>query len=702
MIESNGETESRYMRKLIKSVVVWLFALLAAATIVVVVVSVASLRLTFYQMYDAKTKDTLPDYKAGEKLPFGWKYTGRELSRDHVWKYGFAAADGAEMEVFFQPAAPSIPCFARTQLSNVLYKSPRRLTTAEESGLLRIVEAVKQNERTLKYGPLKTLTLVLRSLPDMMIAVIIYLLLVLLIYDVSNFFNAAGEGVSTGCKTAGQPPGRGRWLYAALGCAFATILLIGAFKNSYWAYFTCDEYFFLPRSAARGMYMAYVTGDPGMPAIPYRAVLPLLISTGNLLVLRGFPVVFLVVAMWAVYCISIWSVRPQIAWLVPVAMLCCGSFTFAIADVRGYSVFICFGVLSLLMYGLSVGKPQRTTLFLWTVVSALAVMSNPVIVALIAAMLFHYFFFLRKQLNPQDRRIFDTHSFFIILIVLFFSTVILHATMWHSAERRETVAPFFSGLTPVMLLCAVPLTAGAFYFRKDFRGAVALSAFAGIAAAAALLAFNVLDRLDRYYLFVLPFVFIYVGYLAEEALLKIERRGGFKLGRVAAVASVVIISALLIVRGDFKRLYGDSANDRMKKGIYAVAKILDENNKNNLPVVVYPLDHFFFFIEQKYALNPLGGESGRDNFDTRRNRMFQKNNNVLFQYNNYFAISKLKDAGVESGPVYVVLPAEDSGRRYVIDEARSWYRASAGRCSKLTSSEVPAVYYCKSVDKSSF
>ncbi len=643
-------------------------------------------------------------------IPAGWRLEGARKNEDGSVAYGFVSPAGKKIELFLMPADPRRPCYERTKFHNIAFRSSGGLSAAEEAFIRDRVDAVKDSEK--ENGFFDNMSLYFSSnfrLANLLLSATFKLFLLIMfsvfIYDVaeasrrrlSSAFNMAGREkaeAGTGASSAEK------YLPPLLFAAFTAVLLIGKLHAVNRRYFSFDDFFFsLPLISGQRGYLTWIVAETGFPSIPYRAVYPLLFQAGSMDLLRGFAAVFTLLSVWSVYRLSIRHIRPAIAWIVPVAMFASGIYERSLGDLRGYSLFIFFGIYSVLLFDELFESRSPLKLFLWLFSSVAAVASNPLAIAVVSPQPLFYFFVIRKKICTVERRGFSFHVFFFILYMVFFAMMAYRTVAHHAAAIvvARTAEPLLSGYTPVFVVCAALFAAAAFAFRKDRRGAVMLSAMLGITAVCAVFALDILPKRDYYYLFVLPVAAVCLGMLAEAALKKLEGVSGksFSLSIVFA-ATGGFFFVFFVWRGDFAELRSPSSESHLRKSMIEVQLLLDKENGEDAPVLVYPQDRFSAFLIEKYDVSFFESDRKRNRFFDLETIELTSGERVLKSGGYYSSGVPIKEPSAFGRPVFIVvfdLPPEVEKKHFT--DVYPWYRRCNGGGCRVISRKGNAlvVYY---------
>ncbi len=662
-------------------------------------IRVAGINLSGSEAYDPVGKSLLPIFETGETLSCDWRFQNRELLKERTgssWKYSFMSSDGTIVEIHFKPADRPGPCYKKTKYTSVLYKAQHPLNICEENNISDFIADIREREKHHEPGKPGFTAMLTNRYSDFIIFMGALPLIALLIFnslflfmDRSRLINAPNDS-----RPLSSPFNPVNTRYTLMMVLFVVLTILFKFRSTFVSYFSSDSLEFLQRIQFHGAYLHYVMNDKGVSAIPYRAILPLLMKHGGIYALRGIPLILLLGTAWFVYRMTLRQVRPRIAWFVPVMMLYLKVFDYPVSDLRGYSIFIFLTVLSLHLYMESTEKPRVATLFGWVVTSAIAVLSNPITAIYSAAAIFNYMFFVRKGLRRDERYLFDVHCLILSLTAIAFLPAVFHAFSWHGSAVRDSATPFLSGMTPCLLALLFPLCAFFVRYRKSGIGALMLSAIIGISAVAFLFSQNYLFKSDRYYLVVLPLVFASLGFMLEDSVRVMEAKFNCYPKR-AFILAVILLTITTLYRADARRLIFESEDARLRGEIHSAINIIGKNNSDNLPVLIYPYEHFFYFVEQFHGADPLNGTSVHDNFYS---FIKQKNTGgkTIHVYGNFITSEHTDFAPwrLIGSPLYIVVFDIDPGKNgKAFEKQYTWYRgAGSDRLRLLSRGSSPAVF----------
>ncbi|MFA6449416.1 MAG: hypothetical protein WCX65_08115 [bacterium] len=438
---------------------------------------------------------------------------------------------------------------------------------------------------------------------------IVFVMFSVLVYDVASYKKRAGRDEKARGAVdllAGTPAMRSA--FDLIFAAFVILILISKLKDSPWEMSDPAGYQFYP-GAIKGVfgYFSYVMGDIGLPALPYRALLPLLAIPKSMALARCFAFAMALGTLGATYILARRHIRPQLAWIAPVLLFGYRIFNYGLEDLRGYMLFTFCVVLSVCAFESAIRQPRPGVLFLWTAAHFIAFMSNPLTVSIAAGPAFYYLFAARKTLATEDRRIVDFHFAAIAAgAVCFFPFI--YRTVGFSVHLVQypripyIVFRFLSYFNAFWLVCAVIFLAAAAHFRKDFRGALFMSASAGTAATLLMFALEILGPYERYFLFVMPLNFVCIGILAETCLRGLETRGSRAAGVAATVVAVIFIAAAGL-RWTEKAFLETGNHAKLIRAITLIDKRVSAKKEPGEPVYIFPYDFFYFYFMDANKLN---------------------------------------------------------------------------------------------------
>ncbi len=645
------------------------------------------------------------------EMPEGWEFKDARKNEDGAAVFRFVSPAGTDIELFLMPADPRKPCYERTGFYNIAYRARGRLSSPEEAFIRSRVDAVKKHENNNNIlDDIVSFFSANVGLVNLFLSVIFKFLLsvlfAVLIFDLAiAALRRRSRDKETGCakadlkKTAGLSAA-GKYLPPVLSAILVAVLMIGKLHAVNRHYFSFDDFFFsFPLISGQRGYLTYVVAETGFPSIPYRAVYPLLFKAGSMELLRGFAAVFTLLSVWAVYRLSARHMRPALAWVVPVVMFASGIFERPLGDLRGYSLFIFFGIYSILLFDGLFERICPIRLFLWLFSSVAAMASNPLAVAVVAPQPLYYFFVIRKRMEPGERRMFSSHVLLLATYMIFFAALSLRTVSHHAAAigAARPTEPFLSGLTPLFGACAVLFAIGAIVFRKDGRGSVMTSALLGISAVVVIFALNILPRRDHYYLLVLPVVAVSLGIFAEAVVKKLESVAGKQIAwsKVFAGTAVFII-ILFIRRGYFADLSARPYESYLRENIIEVQRLLSEKNREGAPVLVYPQDRFSAFLIEKYKFGFFEGDPKRNRFFDLETITLETGERLLKLDDYYSSGMSVRDPAVFGRPVFIVIfdLSPDIGGKY-FSAYYPWYaRCMKGGCRVVSrQGKTLVVYY---------
>lgn len=557
--------------------------------------------------------ESVPEFKAGERLSCGWRYLKTEKVERSV-KLVFEAP-GGPVEVFFELIDPSKPCFGRTRFLNVAYRAERDIDACEEEQLKKLISEVRKKEPPLAVKKRSYLFALLfgryNSYWNTMVLLGAALIVMLLAFDVLSISAPAWKGASV--RRRKGPTDRG---FAVAGVIVAAVILYGKLKTIYWHYFSLDDFTFFPPYLANAQkYLDYVTGDAGYPSLVFRAVYPLLIHTRDLVIIRVVSTLLMLGVVATVYRMASGHMRRVLAIVVAISLIYSRMLDFGIQDIRGHLVFVLFVVLWISAFRSATEAPRPMRMFVWVACASLAAASNPQTVFIALGPAYYYLFVYRKTAAAVVRRYFDLHFIFLGIEYLIFIAFAFRSAAVHAADGLQGGAAHLgAGENRLLLVSAAVFLTAAALRRKDYTAVFMVSAACGILGTAALFAGNSLSPDGRYYVFVMPLVMICYGILVESALITIEKRG-FSTERFIKTAFVLFVASAIVRSANSIIDVNNNYEAAFEKNASVVEEYLENHNTEHHPVVIYSLRHFFYFLIHNYDI---------DFFDRTPNNKFYK------------------------------------------------------------------------------
>lgn len=525
-----------------------------------------------------------------------------------------------------------------------------------------------------------------------------YLLLALLIYDIIFAFSAKRINISSELGAGGGS--RSSFKKDIAVFVFAAFVIAAKAKTIFWNSFSYDDIGFLPFfDIDSSNYLSYVTGDTGFPGLPYRALLPLLAASKSLIPFRALGVMFMAGTFAAIYITASRYVRRPIAAVLAIVLISSSFFNYPVQDIRGYSFFIFFGILGLAAFDSSVKKARPAAMFTWAASFAIAAASFPLTMALAIGPAYHYFANLRKNTDAATRRLYAMHFAFLAAEFLLVTLISVRYAVYHTSDIAS-LADYHKDLKifiyPVAF--AVVFLVAFVYLRKDYRGALMLSASCGLAAPLIFFALNILKTCGRYYAFSLPAAAVCAAILVENLFRRREKRTGSPADRPTAFITVTVLtvvflyccSALLDLRKESEAAFSIS--------VFRAEMFNAISNIDDTPIMIYPaVPQYFYYVQKKYDMDIFSQKPDTGSFFKIKANP-TRYGDVLVSLGNYHTTVIPTDSPerIFDSPVYVVyfesscsiLP--DSAYSKCIRFTAPEYR----KCSLEMRTESGALLYC--------
>jgi len=437
---------------------------------------------------------------------------------------------------------------------------------------------------------------------------VLLIMFLVLYYDAKEWKKGIGKGA--GERDAGErpvSPPKTKLVFDVVFAAFLLLIFISKYKDNPWQISDSLGYLTFP-GEIKGIagFLRYVMGDVGLPVIPYRALLTVLVIPRSMVLLRCIVFALAAATLAATYLIAWRRIRPQLAWIPPVLLFGYRIFNYGLEDLRGYMFFTFFTVLSVWAFLEGMRRPRPAILFVWVTAHFVAFMSNPLIIAVAAGPAFYYLFAARKAFSAQERCLVDLHFGAIAAGAVCFVPFIYRAVgASHIVQYQQQPyigIHFLTYYNAFWLVCAVIFFAGALMYRSEIRGAIFLSASAGTAVTLLVLALGILEPYDHYLLFVMPLNFICIGLLAEAAFGRFEKMNARAAGAAALAAGSIFIAAA----GWFwtqKAFFTMGNREKLFRAIALIDERVALRKTPETPVYIYPYDYFVYYLTTVNHLN---------------------------------------------------------------------------------------------------
>lgn len=481
----------------------------------------------------------------------GWKFEKIETLSGNQTRLTFNAGSRNVIELFAMPKDSGSGYYATTRFRKISYRSQRPLSGEEEATLSRIIDLIQKNETLSSRRTNPAEQDVIPRIAGLFC--IIFLVLTLLVFDLSFRFvpvsmeHLSPESLSGSGQPAGAATGRPRAVLSALLLLPAVAIAAVSIADFPWGLMELDDFSIFSGVVLPGASkLEYILGDTGLPSLPYRFMLVCLAPMRSVPLIQGVNLTFEYLTIILTYFLALRLTRPALAWTAPVTLL--WMMLSRPSDLRGYFFFIFFTFASFLFFEAARRKPGPARLFSWTLCYTLALTANPLTATAMAGPALYYFFSLRKAISRIERRLFDVHFVFIVLVSLALVPFGLEAVTTHQTVfQPEEGFAFRNRWNDVIFLafCFAAFSVAAIANRKNFRMAVFGSAAAGTAVTSLLIAAHILSFSIFYLLFIMPFTVLAIGILAELLWEKIKT-AHLRFPAITVVASA--IAFLLFLR----------------------------------------------------------------------------------------------------------------------------------------------------------
>ncbi len=532
----------------------------------------------------------------------GWRLSEEKKYEDGAEEMSLSGPGGDSLVVNFMPADAEKPCYERTKKYNISYRASGDISSRNEKilrgiiGYVKGIEAQQENFSGSKKWTAEAASFLAANF-RWLVSIIIFFIVLLLAMDLAHLFNKPkndSKGIA-GVRMLPVPGGGKGRLYDFLFAAFMLLVFAGMYKSTLWSFCSLDDLAVLPGFAKWpvenfDLKAVYIFGDPGMPALLNRTLLLFLVKAKSFAVIRGISLVFAALAACFTYALLAKHVRKSVAWIAAIipSMI---YVNYSIQDIRGYALFMFLSSGALLLYDGIARDPKPGRYFLFDLFASCMVLSNPLTVTLLAGPAVNEVLLIREKRGAAGMARFILFAAALILP----SALGLRAAVWHLTELPASGS---AGALGAYAAGACVLFAAAFVFRKDFRGAIILSAACGVSATAGLMFAGVLKNIDHYFFFALPCVFVSAGIVTEAVLKSAERGGSGISGRAVrlAVSVAVIAAALFVLNRSGGDVLRESRESRAKKQFAVARDVVSSQELRDTPVVIYPYSYYLPFV----------------------------------------------------------------------------------------------------------
>jgi len=645
--------------------------------------------------------DILSDPALRKAYPSGRQMAKSAESREKSTVFIFTNQDGAKISVNVSPIDKNKPCFERTRRFNVSFKGATDLTPQDEINLKRFVAVLKDAENRHKHLFTAVnlrlwwadINKTLNSTNN--IPLVIFLLFVLLIYDV--IFSTKTAGADSGqnpqsARVTTQPAGaRSSVIFRYLTGALALIVIAFSFfeiiKSFNWHIYFPDDFNFFNGVDRSYSVVDYILSDKGLPNISYRALLYLLAETQSVTLIRMLSFVTAGAVLAALFLIASRHSHPLIACGVVLFFMRTDIFRYSVIDLRGYPLFVLISILCIFTFEAALLKPSFTRFFILLISGLLSFTSNPLSASLIGGAIIYYFVFHRKTIGGRRRYIADLHIAYLILCILLCHPFITNAVALHTGPIKVMageIAPYTTFMkaaffSSFVFAAAVPV------FSKSAKCLYFTSAAAGIWATFTLYQLNILARTDKYLSLVIPISIIGITIMADYSIKK-SGAGKHAAIRYAGTAALII---LILAKAYGLHAWSAAYNAQRLKftdSANSIDSLIVRNKPDAGPVIIYPYELYMNYIDIKYRLNPLINTTMTDKIG------FSSNDNVFGARTPYIHVDR-----------YIFLFAfsvdYENLPKYIFDEMPSAYWIVSTKPKDEKKSLAEAKKRCRLVEK---
>jgi len=645
--------------------------------------------------------DILSELARHKTYTSGWKLIDVDKQAVKNRDFIFLKPDGGTITIDIRPIDAIKPCYERTRYFNVSFVGAGNLSPEDERGLGEFISTLKGLENG--SGDISTgckFTAWITLLSDLMkltknMLLVLALLLIIMLYDLI-FTIKLGRTASPQSHPASTSPikptdrrlpkisGLSAELVAFTAIAYAMALTFGSFNRHI---FFPDDFSTLSRPPHGYPFIGYALGEKGLPNISYRALVYILSAAKDIMLIRTLTFATAGAVLAALYLLIRRHSRPLLACSAVLFFISTDIFRYSVMDLRGYPLFILFCILCPYAFEAAVLKPSPMRFFIWVILGVLSFTSNPLSSALIAGSIIYYIVFARGGNDSRLRFIGDLNAICLIICLLLCYPFIYNAVHVHITDFKVDVSslpPYTTFMMSVfaasfVFAAAIPL------YKRNIISAYLASAAAGIWTTFLVYEFHILNRSDKYLSVALPVSLICAAFLANRLIvfLKIEKSkvGGYAL---AAVLLLLISATVLSIHIRHKTEY--DKNLKYIDGANYIDSLINRNNPDSSPVIIYPYELYMNFVNNKYSLNPL------DNRTITENIRFSEKNNLY---------------GTKMPCIYIdrfIFPfafSAPGGRmpEEFYDEMPSAYWIVAQQPKRITSNPAEARKRCRIVEK---